>query len=67
MKEKTAFVITWIIVELSIVAIIVSQWLAPRLWLSTRLFTTAVSTMVFAFITFVIYLIYIDHFKETEK
>ena len=61
---KKAFVIAWIIVELSLVEMIVSPWLNPHLWFSTKISLTVSFTMMGAMLTFLCYMIYKSMLKD---
>lgn len=64
---KALFIVMWVIVEVSMVVMTIVPWMTPRLWLSTRLQMTAAAAVVFAILTFSLYLVYRECFNNTEK
>ena len=63
---KKAFVIAWIIVELSLAVMIVSPWLNPHFWLSTKISLTASFTMMGTMLSFLCYMIYKKMLKDEQ-
>ena len=66
-KVKVLFIVMWVIVEVSMVVMTIVPWMTPRLWLSTRIHATAIHVMVFAILTFSLYLVYREFFNNTGK
>lgn len=64
---KALFIVMWVIVEVSMIVMVITPWMQPHLWLSTRLQMTASAAVVFAIMTFLIYFVYREFFNNTGK
>ncbi len=64
---KALFIVMWVFIEVSIVMMTIVPWMTPGLWLSTRIHATAIHVMIFAILTFLLYLVYREFFNNTEE
>jgi hypothetical protein len=66
MTTKWMFIITSVIVAISLALMIASVWMTPHMWLSTKLHITAMMTAGAALFTFLCFVIYTEMFKDKK-